>query len=57
MNLSYYYKCQVPQWDISDWHFHTESVADMKRRERARIETIIKSQAPIQVINLPKAAV
>ncbi len=42
MNLSYFYKCQVPQWDTSDWHFTTESVADMKRRERARIENLIK---------------
>lgn len=43
MNISYYYKCMVPQWSTFLWDFHTESIADMKRRERNRIEGIIKS--------------
>lgn len=41
MNISYYYKCMVPQWNVTDWRFMTESIADMKRRERIRIENII----------------
>lgn len=41
MDISYYYKCAVPQWRTDDWGFFTESDGDMKRRERARIAAVI----------------
>ncbi len=41
MNISYYYKCNVPQWSVVSWEFGTYSIADMKRTERNRIERII----------------
>ncbi len=43
MNISYYYKCNVPQWLVSNWDFGMYSIADMKRTERNRIELIINA--------------
>ena len=43
MNISYYYKCNVPQWLVSNWDFGMYSIADMKRTERNRIEFIINA--------------
>jgi hypothetical protein len=47
MNISYYYKCNVPQWSVAQWDFGSYSIADMKRTERIRIEVIINALKPV----------
>jgi len=57
MNISYYYKCQVPQWDTANWSYKTESEADIKREERLRIHKLIEElSSPVVKTKLSKAA-
>ncbi len=37
MTISYYYKCAVPQWGTDDWSVISQSEADIRRKERARV--------------------
>jgi hypothetical protein len=37
MDISYHYKCAVPQWRMADWSFFTESESAMRSEERNRI--------------------
>ena len=51
LEISYYFKCSVPNWSSEDWRYNTVTYADIRTSERGRFQNamsqIIKSTEPV----------